>query len=111
MGQITVQGPTGQVSDGYHTFDELYEHRIVLFLALCRQVASKTKVWRSEKHSDGSGFTDWYILGIGKEKGIQITYHLPLSKWNDSNFAETLDKAPEWDGHSPSDVLSRIGNL
>lgn len=27
----------GEVSDGYHTFDELYEHRVALFIALCNQ--------------------------------------------------------------------------
>lgn len=26
---------TNQISDGYHTFGELYEHRIALFRALC----------------------------------------------------------------------------
>lgn len=25
-----------EVSDGYHTFDELYDHRITLYIALCR---------------------------------------------------------------------------
>ncbi len=32
-------------------------------------------------------------MGIGKEKGEQITYHLPLSKWDETNFAETLESA------------------
>lgn len=25
----------GDISDGYHTFDELYEHRCLLFIRLC----------------------------------------------------------------------------
>ena len=33
-----VNGTTvGDMSDGYHTFDELYEHRYWLFLALLKQ--------------------------------------------------------------------------
>lgn len=31
----------GQLSDGYHSFDELYEHRLVLFIALCNQLAER----------------------------------------------------------------------
>jgi hypothetical protein len=98
----------GQVSDGYHTFDELYEHRIVLFLALCRGLMHRGyEVWRSQKHADGSEYEGWFIMGIHKNKGSQISYHLPLSKWEAADFAETLDNAPEWDGHSPADVLDR----
>lgn len=53
--------------DGYHTFAELYEHRILLFIALCRNLKGimalamhddtsdipKHKIWRSRWHSDG----------------------------------------------------------
>lgn len=105
-----------EVSDGYHTFGELYEHRITLFIALCRALVSygefqNPDVWRSKLHSDGTSFDDWFILGIGKEKGEQMTYHLPLSKWIETEFAETLEKAPEFDGHTPQNVLKRIKEL
>ena len=104
------------ISDGYHTFDELYEHRVTLFVALCKilyndpqyQRGQKSDVWRSKLHSDGTSFDGWFILGIGRNKGEQITYHLPLSKWEDTNFAETREKAPEWDGHTATDVLNRL---
>jgi hypothetical protein len=96
---------TGDISDGYHTFDELYEHRIELYIALCK---TQKEVWRSKLHSDGSYFNGWFILGINKEKGKQITYHLPISKWNNCDFAETLNIAPKWDGHTSNDVLNRL---
>lgn len=100
------------VCDGYHTFDELYEHRITLYIALCKQIFFTNKiVWRSKLHSDGSNFAGWFILGINKEIGKQITYHLPLSKWNETEFATTYDKAPEFDGHKSQDVLERIKSL
>ena len=112
------------ISDGFHTFGELYEHRITLWIALCRVIESKNgdyevshnmreevKVWRSKLHSDGSSFEGWFVLGIGEEKGKQITYHLPMSKWDNCSFAQTLDKAPAFDGHSSQDVLERIKNL
>lgn len=106
---------TGSTSDGYHTFDELYEHRAVLFIQLCGFISAWRDcvypVWRSKLHSDGSSFDGWFIMGIFKEGGKQITYHLPMDKWNDAMFAETLEKAPEFDGHTPADVLKRLDNL
>lgn len=109
----------GKQSDDYHTFDELYEHRVVLFIALCKmlyedpqyQTGQKSKIWKSKLHSDGTMFDDWFVMGIGEKKGEQITYHLPISKWEETEFAETLENAPEWDGHTPEDVLTRIKNL
>lgn len=101
---------TGSISDGYHTFDELYEHRIVLFIALCRIKAGRAPVWMSALHSDGSFFDGWFVLGLYTEKGQQITYHLPMVKWAEvSQFAQELQTAPEFDGHTPADVLKRIG--
>lgn len=105
--------------DGYHTFDELYEHRIVLWIALCRQRHTRRtedapfgNVWCSVQHSDGSTFGDWFILGIGKAKGSQITYHLPARYWNEvCEFAEVLEKAPEFDGHDSDEVLRRLSIL
>jgi len=98
-------------SDGYHTFSELYNHRITLFIALCRILRHDISVWRSKYHSDGElcfGTGTQYVLGIDKRNGRQITYHIPIERWDETNFAETLDKAPEWDGHTSEDVLERL---
>lgn len=105
--------PIGRISDGYHTFNELYEHRIVNYIKLCEFVenCSRKTVWRSRCHSDGSIYEGWFLLGINTEQGKQITYHLPVSKWEDTNFALTLDKAPEFDGHTSADVLERLKQL
>lgn len=111
---------TNLISDGYHTFGELYEHRITLFIALAKRLEClpgdyiaplHSQVWRSLKHSDGSSFEGWFVLGIGKDKGHQITYHLPINKWDECNFAKTLEVAPDFDGHNASDVLQRIKKL
>ena len=107
--------------DGYHTFTELYEHRTTLFITLCEFfqefrtpviflsiTGQRNNVWRSKKNGDGSEWEGWFILGIGKDKGKQITYHLPIDRWEETDFAETLDQAPEWDGHTSDDVLERL---
>ena len=38
---------TKDISDGYHTFQELYEHRIILFSALCNVYPDIS--WKSKK--------------------------------------------------------------
>lgn len=113
---IRAEGENLEVSDGWHTFEELYDHRIRLFISLCRTLVfydSKfPQVWASVQHADGSTFGDWFVMGIGKEKGKQITYHLPARFWQEiCEFAEILEKAPEWDGHTPNDVLMRLENI
>ncbi len=104
-------------SDGYHTFKELYDHRITLYIALTKrikQTGDDIYVWRSKKHSDGEvcfGTGTQFVLGLHVEKGEQITYHIPIERWNETDFANTLEIAPEYDGHTSQDVLTRLSNL
>lgn len=107
------------VSDGYHTFGELYDHRITLFITLCTALHrsrdmenqdEKRTPWKSWKHSDGSSFDGWFIAGIGFEKGTQITYHLPADRWDELTVL-TLNQAPEYDGHTAADVIKRLKNF
>jgi hypothetical protein len=104
--------PVGEQSDGYHTFNELYEHRISLFIALCSEIDARTPtgyVWRSHRHSDGTMFEGWFLMGIGTEPGDQISYHLPLARWPDTDWLGTERlTAPEFDGHTAADVLTRL---
>lgn len=95
-----------EVSDGFHTFNELYDHRCTLFIAFLTLL---NNAWYSDKHSDGSTWDGWFIAGVEIEEGKQITYHLP------NKYLKTvegrlyyLEHAPEWDGHTSSDVLERI---
>lgn len=101
----------GKISDGFHSFDELYNHRIALFIALCRQFVRKYPVWKSKNHSDGSVWDGWFVLGLDTMKGKQITYHLPISEWDKCNFAMSLSEAPPFDGHTSCDVLERLAKL
>lgn len=114
QGQINPQ----EVSDGHHTFEELYAHRDMLFIVLCsmaqslaKTYADDTVAWRSRLHSDGSMYTGYFILGLSESPGHQITYHLPLALWDYCDFADTIDKAKDYDGHSPADVLDRLNKI
>lgn len=104
------------VSDGYHTFKELYEHRVVLFVALITALMqqeyhpSNKICWKSKKHADGTMYDGWFIAGIGLEKWDTLTYHLPISEW-DNLYCDTLENAPEWDGHTSKDVIRLLRNI
>lgn len=103
----------GEISDGYHTFNELYEHRNLLFILCAKMISelgpiSRDAIWKSRFHYDGSDYPGWFILGIGMKQGEQITYHLPDREWEHCSFAKTLQRAPKWDGHTSQDILSRL---
>ncbi len=104
---------TNTVSDGYHTFGELYEHRCLLFVALMQ--AYPEFAWRSWKNSDGTEMSGWFVAGLELPTGL-ITYHLPAKLWNllddeyiltFENYIKTLEKG-RWDGHTSNDVLERL---
>jgi len=103
------ENSTGEISDGYHTFNELYDHRCHLFVALMR--SNQDISWRSKKHADGEMFPSWFIAGMNLPTGL-ITYHLPLWMWSmlDGGGISTREFAPEWDGHTPADVVSRLAD-
>lgn len=90
----------GQISDGYHTFDELYQHRAVLFATICNAYAGRA--WKSLKHHDNTMYEDYFIVGIHTPMG-QFTYHYPMSDWDMFNVP-AIEYAPEWDGHTSNDV-------
>jgi hypothetical protein len=96
---------TGNISDGFHTFNELYEHRHALFLVVCTSSGG----WKSKLHSDGTMFEGWFIAGVGTLLG-DATYHVPLAWWDRYTIAE-LDRAPKWDGHTSQQVIERIASL
>ena len=107
---LVIPCRVGQVSDGYHTFDELYEHRHMLFLSLMKLLPRSS--WFSRVHADGSGYAGWFICGIHLPSG-QVTYHLPdclLLGARDTGATET-PRAPAYDGHTSADVLARLLNF
>lgn len=92
----------GEISDGYHTFNELYHQRRILTEVLVR--AYPNCAWKSKRHSDGvEPFGGgWFIVGFNTPQG-QFTYHYELEYWDDFPCVE-VPAAPEWDGHTCEDV-------
>ena len=73
---------TKEISDGHHTFGELYHHRIILFCTLCNLFPDIS--WKSKKHFDEENdpmFEGDFIAGINTPSGL-ASYHIKLKYWD-----------------------------
>ena len=101
----------GEVSDGYHTFNELYEYRLLYNAALFNEFAKQGlyDVHKSRKHSDGEYPFDnpnWFIVMAELPTG-QISNHYEMKNWDKFQIPEK-PLANKWDGHTPKDVAERL---
>lgn len=105
-------GFTDSISDGYHTFGELYEFRKVYNALLFNEWAKQGKyeVHKSMRHNDGEKCFDddeWFIVSAMLPSG-QISNHYHINDW-DLFHVPITDKALfPWDSHTSKDVLSRL---
>lgn len=90
------------VSDGYHTFKQLYYQRMMLFAALVKQ--NRDKAWKSLRHEDGELCFGggWFIVGIDTPEG-SYTYHYEDNFYSLFDCTE-LECGKHWDGHTEEDV-------
>ena len=79
--QPTLTQPpiTGDTSDGYHTFNELYRHRAILFSVICNERPEVS--WKSKRHHDGTMYDGMFIVGIDTPEG-QATYHYDINPYS-----------------------------
>lgn len=105
---IEPQTITGDTSDGYHTFNELYDHRAKLFSVIVR--CFKDRAWKSKLHHDGTMYEGMFVVGIETPQG-QATYHYDINPYWSTFDCKELARAPEWDGHTPEQAISRIALL
>jgi hypothetical protein len=106
--QANTVSEIGEVSDGYHTFNSLYNQRLYLWAALVK--AYKDKAWKTQKHNDGEPCFGggWFLVGITTPEG-DYTYHYEMKDW-DLFDCTVIDKAPVFDGHTDKDI-TRVMSL
>lgn len=101
------------VSDGYHTFSELYNFRMLYNALLFNEWANQDKyeVHKSKKHSDGKECFDgdYFIVQAQTDEG-QISNHYELKWWYLFRVPE-YEKALPFDGHTSEDVMQRLQEL
>lgn len=122
---------TGSVSDGYHTFDELYEFRKLYNAALFNEWAKQPEfvslgegirgvlsipkqpiqydVHKSKRHHDGELCFGggWFIVVAVLPTG-QISNHYRMKDWDLFKVPVEEKAKYEFDGHTPQDVLKRL---
>lgn len=108
MSTIAQPPITGDTSDGYHTFNELYHHRAVLFSVICN--TRPDIAWKSKRHHDGTMYDGMFIVGI-ETPGGQATYHYDIEPYWGIFHVKELELAPKWDEHTPDEAIRRISTL
>lgn len=90
------------VSDGYHTFNNLYYQRMILFAVIVS--LNKDLAWKSYKHNDGTLCFGggWFIVGISTPKG-DFTYHYK-NEYYDYFDCKELEVGKKWDGHTEYNI-------
>ncbi len=99
-----------EISDGHHTFLELYQNKLILFCTLCN--LNPNISWKSKKHFDEENdpmFEGDFIAGINTPLGV-ATYHFKLEYWDLFKIPE-LERALEYDNYDNKTVMKRIYSL
>lgn len=106
-----IKEDKGNISDGYHTFNELYEYRLLYNASMFNEFAKQNlyDVHKSKLHSDGTipfGDENWFIVQAELPTG-QISNHYEMKDW-DLFQVPIKEKANHYDGHTPQDVAKRL---
>ena len=96
----------GELSDTYHSFNDLYKHRTILSALLFLNLPYS---WKAKVHEDGTMFDGMFITGFPTPTGM-ISYHYDLEYWNLFKVPE-LPRAPKFTGYTEQDVLNRFINI
>ena len=105
-----------KITDGWHTFEELYEFRkmynAILFNEWAKYDIVQYDVHKSKKHFDGEDCFGggWFIVVAILPTG-QISNHYKIEDWDLFKIPETSKAKYEFDGHTPEDVLNRLKKL
>ena len=124
---------TKNISDKWHTFEDLYNHRMAFNIALCNMLRKRngleealynefpssvtpyephTYCYKSKRHHDNENdpmFEGSFIVVIESPNG-QISYHYKLAEW-DKFKIEEREEANKYDGHTPEDTIKRLISL
>ncbi len=95
----------GDISDGYHTFNEIYQHRKLLYVLLCLAHA-KQCVWADHKEWDS-------IVLVWNSDAGQVSYHVSydMKELFEGKIKEVPFGEHGWDGHTSGVVVDRLLKL
>lgn len=102
---------TDTISDGHHTFGELYYYRMLynagLFNLLFKYYP-EIHICKSRRHHTGEECFGggWFIVMAQLPTG-QISNHYKLEYWDLFKIPEE-ELSPKWDGHTPVEAADRL---
>lgn len=107
--QLKDQLKDGTASDGYHTFNELYEYRMLYNAhAAHGWLAAGIPVVKSWRHSDGElCFGGGYFIVSAQLPTGQVSNHYKAQYWELFSVPE-VELPPAYDGHTPADAAQRL---
>jgi hypothetical protein len=134
---LLLKDERGEISDGFHSFNELYEFRklynALLFNEWARQITTETAfrkdargrtkqivvaesnkydVHKSIRHNNGElCFGGGWFVVIAILPSGQITNHYEMKDWDLFKIPEVEKAKYEFDGHTSQDVVERMLNL
>jgi hypothetical protein len=111
---------TKNITDKWHTFGDLYNHRMAFTIALCNAIDllnvgkenPDVYCYKSKRHHNNEKdpmFEGSFIVVI-ESPGGQISYHYDLEEWDKFKIEERYEPNP-YDGHTPDDTIVRLINL
>jgi len=103
---------TNNISDGYHSFGELYEFRLLYNALLFNELANKQDefndivIYKTKNHYDGKPCFDgnWFLVVCKFPNGDIIDNHYEMKYWDLFNITEQPKSLYKYDGHTPQDV-------
>ncbi len=102
---------SNKVSDGYHTFEELYQFRMLYNAVLFNEWAKQDlyNVHKSKRHFDGDECFGggWFIVVAELPTG-QISNHYENKYWELFDVPATEKAIVQFDGHTSKDVADRL---
>lgn len=106
---------TSKLSDGYHTFEELYDLKKALHALLYNEWSKQGRyhVHKSRLHNDGTvpfGNKDWFIVVAVLPTG-QVSNHYHVDDWDLFDIRETPTALFPFDFHTTKDVIDRYRKL
>lgn len=93
----------GDISDGFHTFGELYDHRTLLFLSWIASDGRPGTIHVSKNH-----FPGWDLVAVQISPEEQISYHVPICYRDIVNQLPRSEDVYVFDGHTSEDVADTL---
>ena len=104
-------GIVDKLNEQQDLIEELYDFRLTYNALLFNEWAENQKyeVYKSRRHNDGElCFDGEYFIVVARLPTGQVTNHYHIRHWDMFKINEYEKVNEDFDGHTPSDVITRL---